>query len=131
MSGADLGRDRGEPHRQVRKAHFAEDLLELAGEAAAADQPGAAEPEVEIAEHAPAGQLATPVLEGIELAGRIESRNDGPDRGSRDNVGTNTVGHQGAQHADMREPPGGAATQHKADREPILRIRSWTGEFAG
>src|SRR5262249_5853266 len=129
--GPALGAESGEPHRQVRKAPVPEGVLERAAEASPADQAGASESEVEIAEHAPAGQLAAPLLEGIEFPGGKQARDDGPDRGARNNLGTDAVGNQGGQHAHMSEPAGGAAAQYEADREPIFRMRSGTGKFAG
>ena len=57
MAGADLGRDGREPQRQVGEGGVAEGVVEPVGEPAAADQPGAAELEVEIAEQAAAGEM--------------------------------------------------------------------------
>src|SRR5260370_26711314 len=102
MPGADLGRDGGKPHRQVRKAPIPESLLELAGEASPADQAGASESEVEIAEHAPAGQLATPVLEGIQVPRGQQSRHYGPARGAGNHLRAAAVWPERAQHPPIR-----------------------------
>ena len=123
MSGADLGRDRSDAHRQVRERGVAERVFELGDQAVAADQPRASEREIEITEHAPARQPAGPFLEGVELAGRVEAAHDGADRGARNDVGADAVGHQGAQHADMRKAARRAAAQHEADGEAVFRMR--------
>src|SRR6202030_3562947 len=65
-----------------------------------------------------------PFLEGVELAGRVEAAHDGADRGAGDDVGADAVGHQGAQHPDMRKTARRAAAQHEADGEAIFRMRS-------
>src|SRR5262249_31092643 len=131
MSGADLCCDCGEPHRQVRKTGIPEGVFELACQAAPADQPGASQPEVEIAEHAPAGQLTAPVLEDLKLAGGKGPGDARPDGGTCNHVRTDAVSQQGAQHADMGKSSGCAAAQHKADRESIFRMRAGAREIAG
>ena len=117
MAGADLGGDRGQPQRQVGEGRVAERVIEPVGEPAAADQSGAAELEIEIAEHAPARQLPRPVLENVELSRRVVAADHGADRGAGDHVRPDAMGVERAQHADMGKAARGAAAQCQPDRE--------------
>ena len=93
--------------------------FELLGEPVAADQAGAGQADVEIAEHAAHGQRARPCFERVELAGGVAAADHGADRGADDDVGHDAVGDQRAQHADMGKAARGAA----AEREPDARAR--------
>ena len=68
---------------------------------------------------------------GVQFPGGEETANDDYDRSAGNHVGTDAVGRQRAQHANMREPARRAPTQHEADREPVFQMRSgWGREVA-
>ena len=71
MAGAQFGRDCSEAYRHVRKGRFAERRLQPTAQPAAADEPRAAQGEIEIAEHAAPRQLAALRLEVGVMTGPI------------------------------------------------------------
>ena len=81
----------------------------------AAEQPVAAEMQVEQAEHAALGQAAGEFLELVELAGEIAAADQRADRGAGDHVDLDAGLVERAQHADMRPAAGGAAAERQRD----------------
>src|SRR6202035_4238858 len=92
--------------------------------AVAGNEARAAEREVEVTEHAAACHLPAPMLELVEMAGRVKAANDSANRGAGDHGRLDAVGHQSAQHADMGKAARRAAAERKADRQPVLGTRT-------
>ena len=108
VAGADLGGDGGEADRQLLDQRVAEHLLEPRREPAAADQAGAGQADVEIAEDAAPRQLARPLVEAVELAGGVAAADHGADRGADDDVGLDAVGEPASgsrRYGQSRAPP--------------------------
>ena len=118
MAGADLGRDRRETHWQIFDRRVADRLFEPSREAAAADQAGTADPDVEIAEDAAQRQGARPALQLIELAVRIATADQRAHRGADDDVGKDAVLAEGMDDADVGEAARRAAAEDEPDRWP-------------
>ncbi len=116
VTGRNFGRDRGEFQRQILDQPPADRLFELRGELAAADQPGAVQLNVEIAQHAARLQAACPVLERIEMAGHIGPADRGADRGADDDVRHDAALEQRAKNADMGKTSGCTAPKHQPDQ---------------
>ena len=116
VAGADLGGDRGESHRQVLDGGVADRLFQPRRQPVAADQAGAAEPDVEIADDAAQRQRARPVFQRVELAGGVAAADQRADRGADDDVGHDAVGEQRPHDADMGKAARRAAAEHKPDR---------------
>ena len=81
VAGRNFGGDGCELDRKVLDQAAADRLLELGGELAAADQAGAVQLDVEVAQHAARLQAARPFVERIQMAGDIGARR--PRRRSR------------------------------------------------
>ena len=118
MAGADLGGDAGKFHRQFLDQGRADRGLELGGELLAADQPGAVEADVEIAQDISRLQAARPRFEGVEVPGRIGAADHRPDRGADHDIGDDAMGHQRADDADMGKAARGAAAEREPDDRP-------------
>ena len=118
VAGADLGRDGGELDRQVLDQDLAHRRLEFGRKLVAADQAGAVEADVEIAEDAARLQAARPFLERIEMAGGIGAADHGADRGADHDVGHDAVRQQRPDDADMGEAARGAAAERQPDHRP-------------
>ncbi len=86
VTGRNFGRDGCELDRKVLDQASADRLLEFGGELAAADQAGAVQLNVEIAQHAARLQAARPFLERVEMAGHIGAADRGTDRGADHDV---------------------------------------------
>ena len=84
----------------------------------AADEAGTGEAEVEIPEHAPAGQAARPLLEDVEMAGGVAAARHGADGRAGDDVELEAAPHQHAQDADVGKAACGAAAQHQTGGGP-------------
>ena len=80
MPAADLGRDSGEPDRQILYAEFAKRGLEPCAQTLAADQAAAGEREIKQTEDAPSGQRAGEGLEHVKPAGRVAAADQCADR---------------------------------------------------
>ena len=118
MSGADLGRDGGEFQRQFLDQGLAQCRLELGGEFVAADQAGAVEADIEIAENIARLQAARPFFQPVELSRGIGAADHGPDRGADHHIGDDAVGNQCPDNADMGKSARGAAAQRQSDHRP-------------
>ena len=92
--------------------------LELGGELVAADQAGAVEADIEIAEDIARLQAARPFLQRVEMAGRIGAADHGADRGADHDVGNDAMGDQRPDDADMGKSARGAAAQRQPDHRP-------------
>ena len=118
VAGAHFGRNGGEFHRQVLDQGLSHRGLELGGELGAADQAGAVEADIEIAEDVSRLQAARPFLQRVEMPGGVGPADHGADRCADHDVGNDAVGDQGADDADMGEPARGAAAQRQPDHRP-------------
>ena len=65
--------------------------FQLGGEVIAADQPGAGEVDVEIAQDAAHGERARPFFQVVELAGGVAAADHRADRGADDDIGHDAV----------------------------------------
>ncbi len=115
MPGADLGGDGREPPVEILDSAVAEMLLEALAETLSGDETGAGQIEVEIAEYAPARQLASEVLDFIEMSGDIAAADDRADGRTGDDVGLYAGSEQSPQDADVRPAASGTAPQCQAD----------------
>src|SRR5262249_21388608 len=86
------------------------------GGAAADSETETADAHVEIADDAPHGQRARPVLQRVELIGGVTAADQCAHRGADDDVGFDAVCHQGAHDADMGKTARRAAAEHESDR---------------
>ena len=119
VAGADLGRDGGELDRKSSIRVWPTASSSRVAELLAADQAGAVEADVEIAEDvAHALQAAAPFFQRVEPAGRIEAADHGADRGADHDVGHDAVGDQGSEDADMGKAARRAAAKREADDRP-------------
>ena len=82
---------------------------------AAADEAGAGQADIEMAQHAAHRQRARPGLQTVELIGGIAAADHGADRGADDDVGHDAVRDQGAHDADMGKAARGAAAERQTD----------------
>ena len=127
VTGADLGRDRGETHRQIFDRVLPIACSSRSRQPAAADQAGTADADVEIAEDAAQRQGARPDLQLIELAVRIAAADQRAHRGADDDVGNDAVLAQGVDDADMGKAARRAAAEDEADRGPPAACRNNNG----
>ena len=118
VAGADFGRNGGEFHRQVLDQGLAHRSLEFGGKLGAADQAGAVEADIEIAEDISRLQAARPFLQRIEMSGGIGAADHGADRGADHDIGNDAVGDQRPDDADMGKAARGAAAQRQPDHRP-------------
>ena len=118
MAGADFGRDGGEFQRQFLDQGLAQCRLELGREPVAADQAGAVEPDVEIAENIARPQAARPFLEPVEMSRGIGAADHSPDRGADHHIGDDAVRHQRPDNADVGKSARSAAAQGQPDHRP-------------
>lgn len=118
MTGVEFGGNRSKAHRQVFDPTVSQGLGQFAGEVAAADQAGAGQADVEIAEDAANFQPARPGLQTVELAGGIAAADHGADRGTDDDVRHDAVRGQSLQHADVSKAARGAAAERQANARP-------------
>ncbi len=110
MTGVEFRRNRCETDRKIFDAAFLQARFKLRSEMAPADQAGARQADVEVAEHAAHRQRACPVVEVVHFLGRIAAAYYSTDGSTNDHIGHDTVCLQGADHADMRKTASGAAT---------------------
>ena len=89
----------------------------------AAEQPVAAEIEVEQAEDAALGQAAREFFQFVELAGEVAAADQRADRGAGDHGDLDAGFVERAQHADMRPAARAAAAQRKRDAGLLRRSR--------
>src|SRR5262245_12701043 len=118
MAGANFGCYARELERQILDQRIADRSLELRGELLSADQPGAIQADVEIAEDVAHLQTARPFLQGVEMAGDIGAANHGADRGSDHDIRYDAMGKQRAHDADMGKAARRAAAERDADHRP-------------
>jgi hypothetical protein len=121
VAGADLGGDRRKPHRQILDQGRADRVVQLARQPPAADQAGAAEPHVEVADDPPHRQRARPGFQRVKVIGGVAAADQGAHRRADDDVGDYALRHQHPQHADMGEPARRAAAEHQPDQRPFPR----------
>ena len=115
VTGADFGRDGRELDRQILDQVRPDRSFELGGELGAADQAGAVEADVEIAEDVAGLQRARPFLQPVEMPGRIGAADHRADGGADHDIGHDAVGDQRLQDADMGKAARGAAAQRESD----------------
>ena len=115
MAGAHFGGDGREFDRQILDQALAHRGFELGGELGAADQAGAVEADVEIAEDVARLQAARPFLQRVEMSGCIGTADHGADRRSDHDIRNDAVGDQRPDDADMGEAARGAAAQRQPD----------------
>ncbi len=77
---------------------------------APADQAGAGQANVEVAEHAAHRQRACPPVQVVHFLGGVAAADDGADGGANDHIGYDAMCFQGADDADMRKTAGGTTT---------------------
>jgi hypothetical protein len=118
VTGANLGRNRGEFQRQLLDQGTAQGRLELGCELVAADQPRSVQADIEIAKNIPWLQAARPFLQPVQMPRRIGAADHGPDRGADHHIGNDAMGNQCADNADMGKSPCGPAPQSEADHRP-------------
>ena len=92
--------------------------FELGRELGAADQAGAVEADVEIAEDIARLQAARPFFQRIEMARRIGAADHRADRGADHDIGHDAVGNQRPDDADMGKSARRAAAERKPDHRP-------------
>src|SRR6201990_924003 len=98
---------------------------------AAADEAGAGEVDVEIAQHAAHVEPARPFLEVVEFVCRVAAADDGADRSADDYVRHDAVRRQGPYYANVCKAARCAAAQRQCDcwsRRCRLELR---GGFSG
>ena len=105
----------------------ADRFLEPSRQPSAADQAGAADPHVEIADDAPQRERARPGLEVIELVVGVAAADQGAHRGADNDVGRDAVRLQRVNHADMGEAARRAAAENEPDRGPAALGRNGSG----
>ncbi len=123
VAGADFGRDRGKTHRQVLDQCRADGFMQLARQPPAADEAGAAEAHVEIADDAPHGQRARPGLQRLELVGDVTAADQSAHRRADHDVGSDTLARSA--------PAGRRYGQSRAPRRCRERGRSTAVRAAG
>ena len=82
---------------------------------AAADQAGAGQADVEIAEDAAHGEGARPAFQIVHFLGGIAAADHGTDRCADDHVRHDAVREQCAHHADMGKAARGASAERQTD----------------
>ena len=92
--------------------------FELGGELVAADQAGAVEADIEIAENISRLQAARPFFQRIEMARRIGAADHRADRGADHDIGHDAVRDQRPDDADMGKSARGAAAERQPDHRP-------------
>ena len=93
--------------------HATECRLELCRELASADQSGAVQTYVQIAEDVSRLETSRPFLKRVEMTGRIGPADDRADRRADDDIGHDTVCQQCAHNADVSEAARGTAPQRQ------------------
>jgi len=116
VAGLEFRRYGGKAHGQLLNRCITGGLKQLVGKAASIEQRRAAKADIEIAEHAAAGEAAAPGFDAIEIARRVAASDHGADRRTGDDVRNNSLGDQAADNANMREPACGTTAQHQPDR---------------
>ncbi len=101
MAGANLGRHGRKFQRQVLDQGRTDGGLQLRRQPVAADQSGAVEADVEIAEDIARLQAARPLLQRIELPDGIGAADHRADRGADHDTGNDAMGQQGPENSDM------------------------------
>ena len=124
VAGADFGRDGGEFHRQVLDQALAHRSLEFGGELGAADQAGAVQADVEIAEDIAGLQAARPFLQPIEMSGGIAPPTTAPIEGPDHDIGRDAVRGQSPDDADMGKTARRAAAERQPDHRPPERAKT-------
>ena len=115
---ADLGRHRGEAHRQGFDAQARELLGELGLEPSPAEQAGAGEGQIEQAEYAALRQGEGEGFDLGEFSGGVGAADDGADGAADDDVGPQPLPVEFVEHADM----GPAARRARAERQADCRF---------
>jgi len=121
MTGADLGGDGRKAQRQVVDGEISQRPVEALRQPAAPDEPRAGQIDIEIAQDIAGGEAATPLLEPVEVAGRITAACDRADRGPGNHVWRQPFADQRADHPDVSEPTRRPAAERQADRRPPRR----------
>ena len=93
-------------------------FLQFDAQPIAADQAGAAEGEIEQAEHAPLVERAGEELQRVEPAGGEATADQGPDRRPDDDIGDEAHRLEFVQRADMRPAARRAGAEREADPRP-------------
>src|SRR5665213_2178859 len=86
---------------------------------ATANETGAGQAEIQIAQNAAYGERARPCFQTIELPGGVTTTHHRADRRADDDVGDDVVGDKGAHHPNMREPARRAAAERERDAWPF------------
>src|SRR5262245_10450943 len=126
MTGIELRCDRRETDRQIFNTAFLQACFKTRSEMAAADQAGAGQTDIEVAQHASHGERARPGLQIVHFLGGIAAADNGTDGCADDHVGNDAVRFKSADHTDVGKTAGGAAAKCKADgrtRWRRLRMR--------
>src|SRR3974390_2189993 len=89
----------------------------------AADQAGAGEIDIEIAEHAAYAEAACPGFERVQRIRRVAAAHHCADRGADDDVRHDAVRHERSHYADMREAARRSAAERKTDAGTSERLR--------
>src|SRR5262245_18018111 len=115
MTGIELRCDRRETDRQIFNTAFLQACFKTRSEMAAADQAGAGQTDIEVAQDASHGERARPGLQVVHFLGGIATADNGADGSADDHVGNDAVRFKSADHTDVGENEGGAAAKCKAD----------------
>src|SRR5262245_55570476 len=93
---------------------------------AAADQAGAGQTDIEVAQHTSHRERARPALQVVHFLRGVAAANDGADGSADDHIGNDAVRFKSADDADVSETAGGAAAKCKTNgraRRGWLRVR--------
>ena len=127
VAGPDLGGDRREADRQILNCGVADRFFQAVRQPRAADNAGAADADVEIADDPPPRQRARPVFQRVELIGGVATADQRTHRCADDNVRRDAVGLQRPHYADVGEAARGAAAENEPDRRPAALDREVAG----
>ena len=94
-------------------------------ELVAADQAGAVEADIKIAQDIARLQAARPFLQRIELPDGIGAPDHGTDGGADNDVGDNAMRNERPDDADMGESTSGPATERQSDHRPPDAAKSY------
>ena len=103
VTRADFGGDRREPHRQIVDEEVTQAAIEPLRQPPTPNESRARQVDIEIAQDAARAEAAAPLLEAIEVSGRVAPAGDRPNRRARDDVRPEPLADQRADHANVSE----------------------------
>ena len=120
---ADLGRDAGEPDRQILDLKPAERRLEPRPQPLAADKAAAGEREIEQPEHPPPGQRTGEGLQHVQPPGRVAAADERADRRADHDIGPQPQRVKFLHCADVGPAARRARAEHDAHFRPPGTVR--------